>query len=197
MAEVSGPGPQRHVQEIYIKEPTRRSARTRSRFATSCTRPTTIPVARPRLDAADPAWKAAEDEAERDATQARRRTPTCSTRSRRAESDESSALGRHRHRAASCPTSTRPARSTRRSRPRSWPRASRPATCSTPVKSAFGWHVIQVMYRPPDLDRLNALKTQADGGADFAALARDNSEARTAGAGATSAGSPRASSTER
>ena len=39
------------------------------------------------------------------------------------------------------------------------------------------------MYRPPDLDWLNALKTKADSGADFATLARDNSEATTAGAG--------------
>jgi parvulin-like peptidyl-prolyl isomerase len=52
-----------------------------------------------------------------------------------------------------------------------------------PVKSAFGWHVIQVMYRPTDDDRIKALKTKADAGADFAALARDNSEATTAGRG--------------
>ncbi|MGZ8515124.1 MAG: peptidylprolyl isomerase, partial [Candidatus Limnocylindrales bacterium] len=42
---------------------------------------------------------------------------------------------------------------------------------------------IQVMYRPPDLDWLNSLKTKADSGADFATLARDNSEASTAGLG--------------
>jgi parvulin-like peptidyl-prolyl isomerase len=52
-----------------------------------------------------------------------------------------------------------------------------------PVKSAFGWHVIQIMYRPPDDAWLKSLKTTADGGADFAALARDNSEAETAGRG--------------
>jgi parvulin-like peptidyl-prolyl isomerase len=39
------------------------------------------------------------------------------------------------------------------------------------------------MYFPPDLDRLNELKSQIDGGADFAELARDNSESETAGAG--------------
>ena len=31
-----------------------------------------------------------------------------------------------------------------------------------PVKSAFGWHVIQVMYHPTDEDHLKALKDQAD-----------------------------------
>ena len=53
------------------------------------------------------------------------------------------------------------------------------------------------MNRPTDTRRSStALKTKADGGADFASLARDNSEApdRRAPA-ATSAGSPRASST--
>ncbi len=52
-----------------------------------------------------------------------------------------------------------------------------------PVKSAFGWHVIQVMYRPTEADHLKALKDQADKGADFAILARDTSVAPTAGAG--------------
>jgi parvulin-like peptidyl-prolyl isomerase len=45
-----------------------------------------------------------------------------------------------------------------------------------PVKSAFGWHIIQVMYFPPDLDQANKLKTELDGGADFAQLARDFSD---------------------
>ncbi len=52
-----------------------------------------------------------------------------------------------------------------------------------PVKSAFGWHVIQVMYRPTDDARIKELKTKADAGGDFAALARDNSEGSTAGRG--------------
>ncbi len=58
-----------------------------------------------------------------------------------------------------------------------------PGSLLAPVKSAFGWHVIQVMYKPTDAQRIAELKTQADGGADFAALARDNSEATTAGRG--------------
>ena len=39
------------------------------------------------------------------------------------------------------------------------------------------------MYRPTDIDHLNDLKTQSDKGADFAVLARDNSEAPTASTG--------------
>ena len=52
-----------------------------------------------------------------------------------------------------------------------------------PVKSAFGWHVIQVMYRPPDADEMKLLRDQAVGGKDFAALARDYSEGPEAGEG--------------
>ncbi|MEO5885825.1 MAG: peptidylprolyl isomerase [Candidatus Limnocylindrales bacterium] len=52
-----------------------------------------------------------------------------------------------------------------------------------PIKTEFGYHVIQVMYHPTDVDRLKALKAKADGGADFATLARDNSESETAGSG--------------
>ncbi|MGK2849751.1 MAG: peptidylprolyl isomerase [Candidatus Limnocylindrales bacterium] len=52
-----------------------------------------------------------------------------------------------------------------------------------PVKTEFGYHIVQIMYHPTDVDHLKALKTKADGGADFAALARDNSESETAGRG--------------
>jgi parvulin-like peptidyl-prolyl isomerase len=52
-----------------------------------------------------------------------------------------------------------------------------------PVKSAFGWHVIQVMYHPTDEVHMKALKDQVDKGADFAVLARDNSEAPSSGTG--------------
>lgn len=52
----------------------------------------------------------------------------------------------------------------------------KPGDLLDPVKSAFGWHVIQVMYFPPDLDEAKKLKTELDGGADFAQVARDFSE---------------------
>jgi parvulin-like peptidyl-prolyl isomerase len=39
------------------------------------------------------------------------------------------------------------------------------------------------MYRPTDLDRLTAIKAQADAGGDFAVLARDDSFALTSGTG--------------
>ena len=53
----------------------------------------------------------------------------------------------------------------------------------SPVKSSFGWHIVQVMYHPTDGQHMTALKTQADAGKDFATLARDNSESETSGKG--------------
>jgi parvulin-like peptidyl-prolyl isomerase len=52
----------------------------------------------------------------------------------------------------------------------------KPGDLLEPVKSAFGWHVIQVMYFPPDLDQAKKLKADLDGGAVFATVARDFSE---------------------
>lgn len=52
-----------------------------------------------------------------------------------------------------------------------------------PVRSEFGWHLIQVMYRPPDIDEINRLREQAAGGTDFATLARDYSDGPEAGKG--------------
>ncbi|MDQ2965562.1 MAG: peptidylprolyl isomerase [Chloroflexota bacterium] len=52
----------------------------------------------------------------------------------------------------------------------------KPGDLLEPVKSAFGWHLIQVMYFPPDLDEAKKLKAELDGGADFAKIARDFSD---------------------
>ncbi|MDP9483601.1 MAG: peptidylprolyl isomerase [Chloroflexota bacterium] len=54
-----------------------------------------------------------------------------------------------------------------------------------PVASQFGWHVILFEdRRPPPVDRMKAIKTQADApGADFAKLAKDNSETAEAANG--------------
>jgi parvulin-like peptidyl-prolyl isomerase len=52
-----------------------------------------------------------------------------------------------------------------------------------PIKTDFGWHVIQVMYRPPDVDEMKLLRDQVVAGKDFAELARNYSEGNEAGKG--------------
>ncbi len=51
-----------------------------------------------------------------------------------------------------------------------------PGDLIRPFKSAFGYHVVQVMHGPTDVEWARKLKEQIDSGADFAALVRDNSE---------------------
>ena len=58
-----------------------------------------------------------------------------------------------------------------------------PGQLLEPVRSSFGWHVVQVMYFPTDVDQANRLRTEIEEGADFATLARDYSYAPEADEG--------------
>ena len=58
-----------------------------------------------------------------------------------------------------------------------------PGQILAPFKSAFGWHIVQVMYRPPDSDEMAKLRAEAAGGASFTDLVRDFSEGPKSGSG--------------
>ena len=58
-----------------------------------------------------------------------------------------------------------------------------PGQILPPFKSAYGWHIVQVMYRPPDSDEMAKLKTQAAGGTSFSDLVANFSEGPKSGAG--------------
>jgi parvulin-like peptidyl-prolyl isomerase len=58
-----------------------------------------------------------------------------------------------------------------------------PGQVLEPVKSDFGWHLIQIMYRPPDIAQMEKLREHAAGGADFERLARDYSDGNESGKG--------------
>lgn len=181
VAEVSQPGPQRHVEEIYIKEADASLGTDAIKTRHILYSPNDDPSSASSLDAADPAWAAAEQLAQ--ATYLKlKANPELFDSIARAESDEGSAQGLTGS-GGKLPyfdanSSVDEAFKTAILAP-----GLKAGDLLEPVKSSFGWHVIQVMYRPPDLDHLNSLKTQADGGADFATLARDNSEGQEAGAG--------------
>jgi parvulin-like peptidyl-prolyl isomerase len=181
VADVSGPSPQRRVSEIYIDEPTEEVGTDAIKVRHILYSPNDDPANASKVADADPAWEAARQKAV--ATFARLQgDPNLFDGIARAESDESQANG---------PTgsggklpyfdSTKPV-------DEAFLKAIlepglKAGDLLQPVKSAFGWHVIQVMYRPTDLDRLTALKAQAEAGDDFAILARDDSVAPTAGTG--------------
>jgi parvulin-like peptidyl-prolyl isomerase len=51
-----------------------------------------------------------------------------------------------------------------------------PGQLLEPFKSSFGWHVVQVMYRPPDSDEIAKLRDQAVNGGDWKSMLRDFSD---------------------
>ena len=188
VADATQPAPQRRVAEIYIHDsgdaenaPPSRPAPSRS--ATSCTRRRTTPRARPTC----------RTRIRRGPPPRPRRTPTYA----KLLADPVPVRLDRPRRTATRPSATGPTgtggklpyydktsqiddgvqgRDPRRT-------ALKPGDILAPVKSAFGWHVIQIMYGPTDSDELNALKVKADAGADFGALARDYSDAPDASTG--------------
>ncbi len=181
VAQVTGPGPQRQAQQIYIRQADEGLGPDAIKVRHILYAPNGDPSGAATLDSADPAWTAAEQLA----TVAYLKLvedPGLFDSTARSESDEGSARG---------------ATGTGGKLPyfdgeSAIDEAFKAAITATdlkagdllePVKSSFGWHVIEVMYTPPDLDRMNVLKALADADEDFAALARDNSEADSAGAG--------------
>jgi parvulin-like peptidyl-prolyl isomerase len=181
VAELSAPGPQRHVAEIYIKEPSPAPGADALKVRHILYSPNDDPSGASALDAADPAWKAAEDQA--NATYEKLKAdPSLFDSIARAESDETSDRG-ETGTGGKLPYFDSSSQVDAAFLGAIMAPGLQPGQLLPPVKSAFGWHVIQVMYRPPDVDWLTALKAKVDAGADFATLARDNSEATTAGLG--------------
>ena len=181
VAEVTKPGPQRRVEEIYIKQAEEGLGADAVKTRHILYSPGDDPSNASTLEANDPAWAAAEAEA-KDAYDRLVADADLFDSIARAESDEGSAQG---------PTGSGgklPYFDSASSVDEDFKAAIiapglKAGEILEPVKSSFGWHVIQVMYFPPDLDRMNLLKNEADEGTSFAGLARDNSEAQSAGTG--------------
>ena len=180
-ADLTGPGPERKVSEIYIAQPTTIPPSDAIKVRHILYSPNGDPANASTVPANDPAWARAQSLATE--TYAKLKTdPGLFDSIARKESDEESDLG---------PTGTGgklpyfdsttgvdPAFFAAITAP-----GVKPGDILPPVKSAFGWHVIQIMYKPTDVDHLKDLKTQADSGADFGILARDNSDAQNASSG--------------
>lgn len=181
VAQVTQPGPQRNVEAIYIKQADASLGTDAIKTRHILYSPNDDPSAASTLDAADPAWAAAEQLAQ--ATYLKlKANPDLFDPVARAESDESSARGLTGS-GGKLPYFDKNSSVDEAFKAAILAPGLKAGDLLPPVKSSFGWHVIQVMYRPPDLDHLASLKTLADGGEDFATLARDNSEGQEGGAG--------------
>ena len=181
VADVTKPGPQRQVQQIYLAEADPALGVDAIKTRHILYSPKDDPSAASTVPEDDPSWKTAEDEA-RAAHATLVTDPDQFDSMAREQSDEGSAVGLTGS-GGKLPYFDSASGLDEAFKAAILVPGLKAGDILDPVKSAFGWHVIQVMYLPPDLDHLNALKALADGGGDFAALARDNSEAESAGAG--------------
>jgi parvulin-like peptidyl-prolyl isomerase len=181
IAEATKPGLQREVAEIYISAETAALPAEAVKVRHILYSPKDDPSAAQagQIPETDPSWAAAKADA--DAAHAKVvADPTQFDAVARAESDEESALGE---------TGTGGVLSAYVSADSSYVESfSKPILDAKPkvdqilppIKTEFGYHVVQVLNHAPDLA---AIKTQVDGGADFAQLARDLSEGAEASEG--------------
>ncbi len=181
VADVTGPGPQRQVEEIFIAQAAEGLGADAVKTRHILYSPGDDPSTASTIEADDPAWAAAEEEAQ-DAYDRLLADPDLFDSIARAESDEGSAQGSAGS-GGKLPYFDSASGIDEAFKAAILAPGLKAGDIIKPIKSSFGWHVIQVMYLPPDIDRMNLLKTEADGGASFADLARDNSEAATAGVG--------------
>jgi parvulin-like peptidyl-prolyl isomerase len=173
------PGPQRKVAEIYMQYGASESGPSAIRVRHVLYSPNHDPAKASTVADTDPAWAAAKALA--DATYAKlQKDPTQFDAIARAESDEAAA----RTSGGKLPYfSTNDTGLDTSFGDAIFKTGFTPGQLLAPVKSAFGWHVIQVMHYPTDLDWAAKLIPQATSADAFAKLARDNSELASAADG--------------
>jgi parvulin-like peptidyl-prolyl isomerase len=182
IANASASGPEKQVQELYIKAPTETPGDGALKVRHILFSPKGDPSGASAVPDTDPSWAVAQQKAQ--AAYARiQADPKQFDAIAREESDE---------------TQDRGVDGTGGKLPYFDPTSSidaafsaaifkagvKPGDLLPPFKSAFGWHVVQVMYGPPDSDEMTKLKTQAaTPGMDFGQLVRDFSDGPKAGNG--------------
>jgi parvulin-like peptidyl-prolyl isomerase len=186
VADVSKPGPQRQVSTLFIPSADVEVPETAVKVRHILYSPNDSvpsPGASP-LPTDDPAWQRAQEEAQA-AYEKLKANPELFDEMARTESDETAALG------ASGSGGKLPgyiAPDDTNYVPEFVEAVSKPGLQDgqvlEPFRTDFGWHVVQILYHPPDLAEMEKLKQEADSGADFAQLAREFSEDQnTAGSG--------------
>ena len=165
-------GPQREVSEIWQQEGQSESLPGAIRVRHILYSPNDDPAAAAQVPEGDAAWTAAEADA-RAAYAKLQADPSLFDSIARAESDEDAAKtsgGKLPYFATEDAVDSAFADAIHKP-------GLQPGQLLEPVKSAFGWHVVQVMHFPTDVEWANTLKQQIDGGTlPFADAARDNSD---------------------
>jgi parvulin-like peptidyl-prolyl isomerase len=172
LATYLAPGPQRKVSEIFMAESTSESADGAIKVRHILYSPNGDPSAAADVAADDPAWAEAEAKA-RAAYDKLKADPSQFDSLARAESDEDQAVtsgGKLPYFSADDGIDEAFAEAI-------FAPGLQPGQLLEPVKSSFGWHVIQVMHGPTDLEWAAKLTEDVDGGkVSFADAARDNSD---------------------
>jgi parvulin-like peptidyl-prolyl isomerase len=165
-------GPQREVSEIYMQEGQSENGPGAIKVRHILYSPNGDPQTASKVQPDDPAWAAAKAKA--DATYAKlQANPSLFDSLARAESDEG---------LAKTSGGKLPYFSTEDAVDPDFMAAIeapglQPGQLLAPVKSAFGWHVIQIMHGPTDQQWADKLKADIDAGKlTFADAARDNSD---------------------
>ncbi len=179
LATFLAPGAQRQVSEIFMQEGTSETLDGAVRTRHILYSPNGDPQTAGEVADDDPAWKAAETKA-RATWAAVKADPSRFDAIARAESDEGAAAQSGGKLPYFAPEdSIDPAFAAAIFAP-----GLTEGQLLDPVKSDFGWHVIQVMHFPTDLEWANGLKADIDAGTlTFADAARDNSDKAEAAEG--------------
>jgi parvulin-like peptidyl-prolyl isomerase len=178
VADLSGSTLQRHVAQIFISVGTPMPDGVKVRHILSS--PKDDPAGAGTLPETDPAWAAAEGEAKATYDQLVK-DPTKFDQLARVRSDEGSAKETGGKLPYFDPASAIDAKFAEAI----FKDGLKPGDLIPPVKSSFGWHVIQFMrpYGDGEAAWLQTIREQAIDGADFAQLARDQGEGAEAAGG--------------
>ena len=181
VAEDSKPGLQRHVLEIAIQAPQKPPSDKAVKVRHILFSPNDDPQGAAEVPPEDPAWSVAElaAKAEYDTL---KKEPAKFDELARKDSDETQALGENGT-GGKLPYVDDDGTFIQEFVDAVLKEGLKAGDILEPIKTSFGWHVIQVMYRPPDVDEMKRLREQAAGGEDFKTLARNYSEGNEAGLG--------------
>jgi parvulin-like peptidyl-prolyl isomerase len=166
------PGPQREVSEIFLQAGASESGPSAVRSRHILYSPNDDPQAAAEVAEGDPSWSKAELEAK--ATWEKLKTdPALFDSIARAESDEASAVST----GGKLPWFSEDDALTQAFADAIFAPGLQPGQLLDPVKTEFGWHVIQIMHFPTDAEWADKLKADIEGGSlPFADAARDNSD---------------------